>query len=52
MAGLGKEGKVGVHDSKDEAVIHHNGDHVLKQHDATVIWISHLANHIAGLWSC
>ena len=48
IAGLGKEGKVGVHDRKDEAVIHHSGDHVLKEHDATEIWISHPANLIAG----
>ena len=31
--------QVGVHDRKDEAVIHHSGDHALKEHDATEIWI-------------
>ena len=40
------KGKVEVHDSEDEAVVHHEvDDRVLKQHDATAIWISYPASH-------
>ena len=47
---LGTEGKVGVLDSEDEDVVHHEEyEPVLEQHYAMTIWISHPASCITSM---